>query len=222
MLSMSYPKLVLFDLDGVILDTEVMYMNIMLKYNKKSNLKMSKDFYIKNLLGKTKSGISPILKELWKDKYDEESYWRGLLAYRSDYIKNNKIKVKRGFVKLYNCLKTNGCCVGLVTSNSIDLVRKLFSKSNLGESMFDVVITREDVTSTKPSPEPYEIAVKKIGVGKEHVIVIEDSLVGIQAALNAGLNVFNVKDISLVNNDLKSKCLLADTSLNKILKLFKI
>lgn len=222
MRSMSYPKLILFDLDGVILDTEVMYMNLMLKYNKKNNLKMSKEFYINNLLGKTKNTISPILKELWKDKYDEVTYWKGLLEYRSEYIKSNKIKVKHGFNDLYKCLKDSGCYVGLVTSNSIELIRKLFSKSNLSETMFDIIITREDVKSTKPNSEPYELAVAKMNIDKEYVVAIEDSSIGIEAAINAGISVFNVKDISIVDNKLKSKCLLADVTLNKISKLFKI
>ena len=61
-----------------------------------------------------------------------------------------------------------------------------------------------------------------MNIDKEYVVAIEDSSIGIESAINAGISVFNVKDISIVDDKLKSKCLLTDVTLNKISKLFKI
>ena len=60
---MKLNKIILFDLDGVILNTEAIYLKLMLEYNKKINIPITKKYYIKNLLGKTKKEISYCLSK---------------------------------------------------------------------------------------------------------------------------------------------------------------
>ena len=47
---MKYVKAIFFDFDGVIVDTESLYLELMMKYNKENNLYLAKDYYIKKLL----------------------------------------------------------------------------------------------------------------------------------------------------------------------------
>ena len=75
---MKLPKVVLFDLDGTILDTENLYLNLMLQYNHHKNIFISKKFYIENFLGKSKDAISSIMEKVYnKDRSldDDNSRW---------------------------------------------------------------------------------------------------------------------------------------------------
>lgn len=218
---MNYPRIVLFDLDGVILNTESVYLDLMLKYNKKINLPISKRFYINNLLGKTKNEITYHLYKKFKTKFKEKEYWDDLFKYREEYLKNNLLEIKDGFVPLFKYLKKRGISIGIVTSNSIILVKQLLLNAGININDFDIIITREDVKSTKPAPDLYLKAIEYLKINKNEVIAIEDSNVGIRSALSAGINVINVKDIDFIENNLRKKCILAEESLNGVLNFFK-
>lgn len=214
---MNYHKAILFDLDGVILDTEKLYLNLMLKYNKKLNLSLSPDFYKNNILGKSQNEISKILENEWREEYNSKKYWNGLLEYRKNYLNKHSVNVKKGFNELFKYLKNNNYYLGIVTSNSFSLTKLLLNKARISINDFDIIITREDVDKLKPHPDLYELAVKKLNIDKHNAIAIEDSMIGINAALHANINVINIQDIAIVDKTLKSKCLFVGTTLYDVI-----
>lgn len=216
---MKFPKAIFLDLDGTILDTEALYLKIMMNYNKKNMINISKKFYINNFLGKSKEEISNIFQSLAVKNYDEKSYWDGLLQYRKECLNINGIKKKEGFVELIKYLKRNECYIGIVTSNSKKLVNELLLLSNIKESDFNLIVCREDAKSIKPNSDLYEYAIKKSGIKKDNIVVIEDSNVGVQASLNAGLITINIKDIANVDEKLKEKCYTTISSLYDLIKI---
>lgn len=218
---MNYPKFILFDLDGVILNTESLYLNLMLEYNKKIDLPISKKYYISNLLGKTKNDINYYLRKKFTNKFNAEKYWNGLIKYREEYLEKHSIEVKVGAISLLDYLKENNYSLGIVTSNSIELVRKLLISAGININDFEVIVTREDVNRTKPAPDLYLKAIEYFKINKNDIIAIEDSNVGIRAALDAGIKVINVEDIDIVDEKLKKKCIKVETSLNNIIDFLK-
>lgn len=219
--SMKLNKVIFFDLDGVILDTESIYLKLMLEYNRKMNIEITREYYIKNLLGKTKLEISKYLSEKFEDKFEFEQYWSQLEEIRENYILNNKIKIKCGFLELMQFLKKNDYEFGIVTSNSKRLAIELLEKSGLMIEDFKFIITRENVINPKPASDLYNEAMKKIKNDDYSFIAIEDSTVGIESALGAGIEVIYVEDIDIVDPELKSKCLTSLKSLNDVIKLLK-
>lgn len=213
---MNYHKAIFFDLDGVILDTESLYLQLMLKYNKNKGLYISRDFYIDNILGRSQKVISSLLKNEWNDKYNEKGYWEELLNFREDYLKKHRVAVKTGFYDLLDYLKNQNFYVGIVSSNSIKLVNKLLINAHIDMEKFDSVITREDAKQLKPFPDLYEEAVKRSKIAKRNIIAIEDSSVGLIAAIRANIDVIYVKDIANVSDELKAKCLMTGNSLFEI------
>ena len=219
--SSKYHKAVFFDLDGLILDTEKLYCKLMVDYSKKINLNMTENYYINNLLGKTKNQITDILKEKYNDKFNEEYFWDGLLKYREEYIDNNEINVKEGFFELIDYLKRNDYYIGIVTSNSYVLVKKLLSKTKINLNDFNSIITREKVSKPKPSDELYQFAIKESLIDKEQIIVLEDSSVGLKSAISLDLNVIHVKDIEMINDELLSKCIASVKSLKEVITILE-
>lgn len=219
--SMSYIKAILFDLDGIIIDTESIYMNLMLKFNDSYKIFISKEYYISNILGKTKNQISSLLKEDILKNKSVEDYWKGLLKYRENYINENEIKVKNGFFDFANYLKKNKIILGIVTSNSLQLVKKLLRKAEIDINIFDIIVTSDDVSATKPNPELYLTALKKINIKSRQAIAIEDSNVGIMSAVSAGIKVINVPDIDKITATNKENCLAIVQSLDNIINIFE-
>ena len=92
---MKLPKIILFDLDGVILDTESIYLKLMMEYNKKVNLPITKEFYINNFLGRTKKG-----------RYAKYRTINKKIKKRIQEYKNNKIRLI-SLISSINNLKIN-------------------------------------------------------------------------------------------------------------------
>lgn len=180
---MKLPKIILFDLDGVILDTESIYLKLMMEYNKKINLPITKEFYINNFLGRTKKEINDCYEKKFKEKFDSDKYWNGIIKYRDNYLLHNEIKIKKEFLNLKKYLKANNFLFGIVTSNSKELTTKLLKKTRLQINDFEFIVTRDDVLYTKPKPDLYLKAVDYYKTDKDNFIAIEDSNVGIQSAL---------------------------------------
>jgi len=214
---MKLPKIILFDLDGVILDTESIYLKLMMEYNKKINLPITKEFYINNFLGRTKKEINDCYEKKFKENFDSDKYWNGIIKYRDNYLLRNEIKIKKDFLNLKKYLKANNFLFGIVTSNSKELTTKLLKKTRLQINDFEFIVTRDDVLYTKPKPDLYLKAVDYYKTDKDNFIAIEDSNVGIQSALNANIRVINLKDIDIIKPDLKRKCLKCVESLNEVI-----
>ena len=219
---MNYPNCILFDLDGVILDTESVYMNLMLNFNKRYNLNISEEYYISNYLGKTRQQINQNLLKNYLDEEMLNKYWIDLLNYRDQYLCKTDIKVKEGFNELLKYLKDNSFIVGIVSSNSLKLIKNLLKKVKIDINQFDVVITREDVSITKPYPDLYLKALSKLNIkNKKNVIAIEDSNVGIISAFTAGIKVINVRYIDVISDNNKDKCINIVNSLLEIINILE-
>ena len=90
-------------------------------------------------------------------------------------------------------LKKNNIKIAIASSSPYDIIYKMLSVNNI-TSYFDVIVSRNDVQAKKPSPDIYYEALKRLELSPHDCIVIEDSSVGIQAAVNAGLNVIALKE----------------------------
>jgi len=84
--------------------------------------------------------------------------------------------------------KKAGWKLGIVTSGTKALVKICLDPFKLG-SLFDVIVTSEDVVKAKPSPEIYQFAIEKLGIAPGEIVAIEDSIGGKEAASSAGLKV---------------------------------
>ena len=219
--SMKLPKIILFDLDGVILDTESVYLELMIDYNKNVNMPITRKFYIDNFLGRTKKDINSYYEKKYKEKFDSEQYWNGITKYRDDYFKYNSVEIKKGFLRLKRYLKDKKYLVGIITSNSKGLTIKLLKAAGLKIDDFNIIITIEDVFNTKPFPDLYVKAINHFNVDNDNFIAIEDSNLGIQAALNANIKVINIEDIDVVKPNLKHRCFKCIKTLDEVISILE-
>ncbi|MFG1703255.1 HAD family hydrolase [Nonomuraea sp. M3C6] len=103
------------------------------------------------------------------------------------------VRVLPGASELLDALRAEGVPVGLVTSSLKEIAEAVLT--GVGRDRFDVIVTAEDVSRTKPDPEPYLTAAALLGVAPVRCVVLEDSPNGVAAATAAGCAVVAVPSL---------------------------
>ena len=221
----NHPIGVIFDWDGVIIDShnqhELSWQRLAKEYNKD----LPNNFF-KETFGMRNESIIPKFFNNWVDTNDNKEV--KILADRKEeiyrqIITQNGITPLEGVKELLASLKSQKIRCSIGSSTPIKNIETVINIIGLSD-YFDAITAAEDVSNGKPDPEVFLKASKKIGIAPENCIVFEDAHVGIQAAIAAGMKVVAVATTHGI--DQLSKAHLAVESLEKIkveglYKLFK-
>jgi len=97
-------------------------------------------------------------------------------------------------------LKAKGYRLAVASNSILPTVRTMMEKADLGRYL-DLMLSADDVTQPKPSPEIYQTAMARLGVASHNCLVVEDNDNGVRAARASGAHVLVVADVSEVNFD---------------------
>lgn len=197
---------VIFDMDGVIFDTEKYWKQEFFKASEKYGLNLNEEYRQKNAVGKRDSEIRIAMKKEFPNADIDGfvDYWHS--SVKEIFLKNKNL-LKPGFEELVSALKEHDIKIALATSSTMDRCEILFNNCGLKISeIFDFVVTKENVEKGKPDPEVFLKAIKGLNVNKENSIVLEDSLLGIESAFRAGAQPVMVVDLITPNDDIKKMC----------------
>ncbi|HEY4712445.1 MAG TPA: HAD-IA family hydrolase [Dehalococcoidia bacterium] len=175
-------KAILWDMDGVIADSGAFHFAAWqetfarrgIKFTKKDFIKLfgtRNDFIIGSIMGQELPEVD--VKIMVQEK--EENFRRKATG---------SVKPFPGVVRLLNAIKKGNFKLGLVSSapkENIDLVLRELDL----EGIFDCVVFGQEVSESKPSPQIYLLAAKKLGATPNDCVVIEDSPLGVKAARTA-------------------------------------
>ena len=195
---MEFPEAILFDLDGVLLDTEPLLANAWSETAKEFNHYLSKDKLLE-LKGRRRIDCA---KKVYKWINKENSIEELLFVQKAKVDQQlTKAKPFKGAIDLINfCLNTK-LPIALVTSSSSESF-KIKSFKNPWLNLFTTKILGDDkfISDGKPSPDPYLRALKLLDVNPNKTWVIEDSYAGSVSGLKAECNLlFFSKDIEILS-----------------------
>ena len=180
-------KLAIFDLDGTLFNTNEVnyfaYKEALEEYNYELDYNYYCDFcngrHYKVFLPEIVGDKDEIIENIHNKK--KELYLKYL----------DKAKVNIHLFEFISCIKEI-YNIALVTTASKKNTLEILNYYNK-LSLFDLILTHNDVKKVKPDPEGFLKAIDHFKVKKEDCVIFEDSLVGIQAALKAGTTVFKVE-----------------------------
>lgn len=205
-------KAVIFDMDGVLIDSEryqyksfeILFKKYKLNFDDFDWIGKTAEQNIKDILNKNKSKLN--INQLSKEK-------------RTIYHKiiKSKIKTKKYAIPILKYLKKEKIKIGLASQSKIKNINFIFSLLKI-KKYFDFIVSSEDVKSSKPHPEIYIKICKKLKVSPKESIVIEDSPIGIKSAISAGLTCAGL--ITEFYNKKKLKD--ADYLLNNLMQIKKL
>lgn len=173
----------LFDLDGVLIDSETEYTRIWEKIEKKFPTGV-KDFAIK-IKGTT---LEDILSTYFPEPETRKQVEKELYRLEGEMI----YKYAPGARELLQTLKAKNIPMALVTSSNSDKMEHLYRDIPEIKSFFEKIIVGEMVCHSKPDPEGYLTAAKELGVNPEECCVVEDSLQGVRAGKSATSTVVGI------------------------------
>ena len=175
---------VIFDMDGVIVDSmkyhAIAWISVLKKYG--LNLTEIDIFKREGMTGL--SSIKDIFIEKQVDMPDEDEFTQIVLE-KNRIFKTYSINLYPLMEKIISELKKSNITIGLVTGSPRIALNHILSSDFI--TFFDTIITGDDVNKGKPDPEPYLKAIKNLRVAKEDVIVVENAPMGILSAKRAGL-----------------------------------
>lgn len=188
------PVALVFDLDGLLLDTETIARDTFVEAcHKVGWYRTDMDVYVQ-CIGRHGPDIGEILKKGYGSDFPWEEI--GPLCQRlyHEFIDHRPTDIKPGAMELLTYVSEKRIRCGVATSSHKPTAESKLSLAKL-DRFFSVVITSDDVKQSKPHPEPYILAADRLGVSTAQCWAIEDSENGVRSAVSAGCTVFQVPDL---------------------------
>jgi HAD superfamily hydrolase (TIGR01509 family) len=182
-------RAILFDLDGLLADTETLAMKVVLKICPELGLDLEPGEETK-IVGVT---AEKFFKDLISNQNSNLELSEALLKFDQTYedILRTELKPFPGARSLPIELKSQDFRLAIVSGSTAQQVDMVLSQLNIKE-LFDVIITKNDITRSKPDPEGFLLAANKLKVEPEECLVFEDSEAGVAAGKAAGMKVIGV------------------------------
>ena len=196
-------KAIIFDMDGLMIDSERVTFECYQERLKDMNLTMDEEFY-KTLLGKPIKGIYQRFYDVYGNDFPIQNVIQDVHQLMAERFETEGVPVKKGLVELLHYLKDNNYKTIVATSSNRDRVDKILAQAKITE-FFDDSICGDEVTKGKPNPEVFLKSCQKLGVNVDEAIVLEDSEAGIQASYDANIKVICIPDMKYPEPDYAAK-----------------
>jgi beta-phosphoglucomutase len=198
---------VIFDLDGVLVDTGPFHKQSWYELAEKEGFSMSDEFFY-STFGMQSYKIIPMLakRQLPVEKINRLAEWKER-RYRE--LIADKLELPEGARALLESLKSKGFLLAIGSSApraNLDFVLERFGLRNY----FDAEVTGEDVSNSKPAPDTFLKAAEKLKLPPNCCLVIEDSIQGVQAGKAAGMTVIAITT-TRKRDELKQADLIVDS-----------
>lgn len=194
-------KNVIFDMDGVIFDTERLVLSCWRIVAEKYGIPHIEETF-RSVIGVSSEGTKKIVREVYGKDFAYESFRQECRNLFAQKIAQTGMPVKSGARELLSFLKINGYRIGLASSTSYDTVVNELTQAGL-VGFFEVIIGGDMVKRSKPEPDIYLRACEDMNLVPAETFAIEDSWNGVRSAATAGLKVLHVPDLLEPNEEME-------------------
>ena len=195
---------VLFDMDGLLIDTEAVYIDALQDAARDLQIEMSLDF-CHSMIGISGRECDVMIQNFYGGEFRIDRFRERFSGHARRRL-DSHLPIKPGVVEMLDFLAGRGLRLAVATGSGRLTAERHLGKAGLIER-FAAVATRDDVENAKPAPDVYLEAARRLGVAPERCIAFEDSNVGLTAAHAAGTMAFMVPDILPPLPEVRAKCL---------------
>ena len=206
-------KAVIFDMDGVLFDTERIAVECWDVIGEELGLG-SVGYMVFKTLGRTCEESVKIFEKEFGSKFNNDEFQKHYKAYLDEYYKRNPVPVKDGVFEILSYLKDNGYKTAVASSSSEASVLHHLRSAGV-EQYFDKIICGDMVEKSKPEPDIYLTAARELGEAPEVCFAVEDSESGLNSAHRADMTVVYVPDLYIADENTEKIIDLKFNSLNE-------
>ena len=209
-------KAVVFDMDGLLVDTEQVVFEAMCAAARGDGRELPLDIF-KRMVGLPGHVSDRIVIEHFGEGFDVER-WRVEVSRHFDTMAGAGIALKAGVVELLDILDARAMPRAVATSSTRNAVQHSLGQHGLVER-FHAIISRELQTRHKPHPDPFLQAAAALGVAPQDCLALEDSHNGVRSASSAGMMTIMVPDMLDPTEEMQSLCVRIATDLHEVREL---
>lgn len=196
-------KHILFDNDGTIVDSEHLAVGSMLELLRPHGIEISRDEYNRKFPGLISAQILEIIRREHGIHIEPEIFLQNLRQHHNN-IFDRELQAVAGMSQIFKNLKVPK---SMVSNGSVAHVERCLRRVGLLDWLDGQIFSGYDVGSPKPAPDVYLVALKKLGLAPDEVVVVEDSPVGVQSGKAAGLQVIGFLGASHADDGLATRLL---------------
>ena len=182
---------VLFDMDGLLIDSEPLWLEAETAIMARLGAHWSEADQAQLLGGSLERSVRYLLSKATRPA-PPELVGEWLMSGIIERVRRGGVPVQPGALELLAAVSQAGLPHALVTSSERGFMDAVLASTGM---RFEVLVCAEDVTATKPDPEPYLLAAKLVGVDPGDCFALEDSPNGVASAEAAGCRVFAVPSL---------------------------
>ena len=211
-------KGVISDMDGVILDSEKLYVRFWCEAANFYGFPMNREHAL-SIRSVARPFAIEKLQGYFGAEFDYDSVREKRIELMDAYVSQHGIEAKKGAQKLLGFLKENGYKVALATATPAQRAEEYLRRVDLLK-YFDYVASARMVKNGKPKPDIYLFAAEKLGLKPEECLALEDSVNGVRSAAAAGCKTVLVPDLDNPEEQLKPLLYGTADGLEDVIKFF--
>jgi HAD superfamily hydrolase (TIGR01509 family) len=209
-------RAVVFDMDGLLVDTEALIRDVMVELAEARGAAFPFEVF-QRMVGLTNEASDAIALAHFGPDFPLDALYEDVRV-RVHAACEAGVALKAGVLELLDHLDAAKLPRAIATSSSHAAVARTLGPSGI-LPRFDAVVAAGDYPRGKPNPDPFLTAASRLGVAPEHCLALEDSHNGVRAAHAAGMMTVMVPDLLEPTDEMREKCLAIAESLHHVRQL---
>ncbi len=216
---MAEIELIIFDMDGLMFDTERIYYKAWQEAAKAHGYEITWEIY-KQIVARNSRYIEKTLREILGTALPYKEIEAQKRQRSNQIIAEEGIQLKKGLLKLLSTLEAKGIKKAVATSSQREKTLSYLRLAGI-EDRFDDIICGDEVLESKPNPEIFVKVAKRLGCAVENTLVLEDSRLGIEAGKKGGMITVLIPDLVAPDEEMKNNADYIFQSLEEVVNLLK-
>lgn len=197
-------KGIIFDMDGILFDTESLFVEADLAAAKKQGFDLTMETIYKQI-GTNSGFIKKTFCDAMGPGLDYQQFLYDINQYCSEHFNTKGVPIKKGVEKTLEWLQNNDFTMVIASSTDKPTIEYYLKKTSF-DKYFSAIVSGDMIKASKPAPDIFLRAIEEIGLGADQCLAVEDSYNGVRSASSAGCLTVMIPDLLPATPEMMDLC----------------